>query len=153
LCLADYVSTQLKLTGSCSPADHPAFVYRVSLLYLEGDCIEDRDDNSGADCSLQGGTANATSCTDVFAKGEAVSALSCSSCIGCYAIELVYAYAVASSDNFRNVSSIESSSLEFTSGIVCNSNASTAYIFVNTTCASFNTSWILVSLLLLWPVP
>ena len=66
---------QLKLTGrfsSLSPADHPAFVYRVSLLYLEGDCIEDRDDNGGVDCSQQGGTANATSCSDVFAKGEAV---------------------------------------------------------------------------------
>ncbi|KAL0037699.1 hypothetical protein WJX77_008438 [Trebouxia sp. C0004] len=91
----------------------------VSLLYLEGDCIEDRDDNSGADCSRQGGTANATSCTDIFAK--------------------------ASSDNFRRVSSIESSSLEFTSGTVCNSNASTAYIFANTTCASFNPSWILAA--------
>lgn len=91
----------------------------VSLLYLEGDCIEDRDDNGGADCSRQGGTANATSCTDVFAK--------------------------ASSDNFRTVSSIETSSLEFTSGTVCNSNASTAYIFVNTTCTSFNPSWILLN--------
>ncbi|KAL0041812.1 hypothetical protein WJX79_005447 [Trebouxia sp. C0005] len=91
----------------------------VSLLYLEGDCIEDRDDNSGADCSREGGTANATSCTDVFTR--------------------------ASSDNFRSVSSIESSSLEFTSGLVCNSNASTAYIFVNTTCASFNPSWILLN--------
>lgn len=148
---------QLRLLGrssSLSPADHPVFVYRVSLLYLEGDCIEDRDDNSGADCSREGGTANATSCTDVFTRGETVSTLKCSSCmilLGC--LELVYAHAVASSDNFRSVSSIESSSLEFTSGLVCNSNASTAYIFVNTTCASFNPSWILVSLLLLCPVP